>query len=393
MPHDPRPRPLRLAFPFTRLQVGGSELRALRLAERLPRECFQSTFISSSGGGDLDRRLAATGARVKYVGERPLAKASMPVRTFGRLAKVARATADARAAGYDITNAWIYPSDVLAVFSQRLTGVPVIVAGRFNQQPRDAFGPFSARIDRIVNARVDAIVSNSEVVAAQERGRPGYDPEKVHVIRTGVEIPPPLAPDERRRVRHDLGAGQDDVLVGAVGNLREVKRHDLLLDAFAEVAGGLPGLRLAVVGEGPLRESLTQQVRRLGLESSVRLPGVIDARQVLDAFDIVVLSSDSEGLPNALLEAAAAGKPIATTAAGGAVEVVVDGLNGLVVPVGDRAALARALSTLASDEQLRRRFGEASRERMESHFGMDRFAQEWAALYERLARAKGITCR
>ena len=383
--------PLRVAFPFSQLQIGGAELRAVRLAERLPHDRFAPTFISSSGEGALDRQARDAGARVVYAGSRPLAGLPLAVKSIGRLRKLAKSVAHIRASRYDIVNAWLYPADVLAIFERPMTGVPIIVAGRFDQLPRDAFGPLSSAIDAIVNPRVDAIVTNSEVVAEQERGRTGIDPGKLHVIRNGVEIHEPLPADERRRARSELGASEGDLIVGAVGMLREIKRHDLLIDAFADVSRTRPELHLVIVGEGPMRQPLMQQVKRLGLESRVLLPGAIaDIRPMLEAFDVVAMSSSGEGLPNALLEAAAAKKPIVTTAAGGAVEIVDDGVNGLVVPVGDRVALSEALACLVGDEQLRRQYGAAGRQRVQTLFGMDRFAREWAALYEQLAVAKGL---
>jgi glycosyltransferase involved in cell wall biosynthesis len=384
-------RPLRIAFILNQLSTAGTELRALRLVEHLPRDRFEFEIIASSGAGRMDPQARDAGARVRYVGSRPLVDASLPTRVGGRLAKLVRYIGLARAARYDIVNAWLYPADVIEVFGRFVTGTPVIIAGRFNQHPREAFGPLSARVDAIVNARVDAIVANSEVVASQQRGQIGVSEDRLHVIRNGVELSAPLPPDERRRVRSDLGAGDDDFLIGSVGNLREVKRQSLLIDSFADLAQTWPQVRLAIIGEGPMRASLERQVQRLGLGARVRLPGdASDVGPLFAAFDVVALSSRSEGLPNALLEAAAAGRPIVTTAAGGAIEAVVDGVTGLVVPVEDRVALSSALARLISDPQLRQRYGSAAQEHVKSQFGMDRFVTEWGALFERLAVAKGL---
>ena len=192
-------------------------------------------------------------------------------------------------------------------------------------------------------------------------------------------------------IRSELGAGDGDLLIGSVGNLRDVKRHSLLIDASPIWPGSRPHLRLAIIGEGPLREGLERQVHVLGLDTRVRLPGAIaDVRPLFDAFDVVAMSSRSEGMPNALLEGGAAGKPIVTTAAGGAVEAVVDGATGFVVPVEDRAALSNALARLIADPQLRLQYGSAAREFVKTGFGMDRFVAEWGALYERLAIARGL---
>jgi glycosyltransferase involved in cell wall biosynthesis len=384
-------RPLRLAYLLPKLQIGGAELQTLALAERLPRDRFEVDVVSLIGEGPLDQRGRAGGVRIQHIGTKPLSTTPLPVRALGRVAKLGRYAALARGSRYDIVDAWLYPSDVFAALGRYVTGTPIVVSGRVDLLPRDDFGPISSRVDVLVNRLVDAVVANSEIVASAHRGRNGVDPAKLHVIRNGIELTEPVAPSERNRIRHELGAGDNVVLVGAVGSLREVKRHDALIDAFSDVVRTHRDLRLAIIGEGPMRRDLERQIDRLGLGSHVRLPGaVVDVRPLFDAFDMVAMSSQSEGLPNALIEGAAAGKPIVTTAAGGAVEVVIDEVTGLVVPVGDRGALASALARMASDSELRERWGAAARTHAAANFGMERFVREWCALYEGLAVAKGL---
>jgi glycosyltransferase involved in cell wall biosynthesis len=108
------------------------------------------------------------------------------------------------------------------------------------------------------------------------------------------------------------------------------------------------------------------------------------------AFDLVAQASRSEGLPNVLLEAAAAGCPIVATDAGGSREIVVDGRTGLLVPTGDVEALAEALGRAIDDPELRRRIGVAARAHVAGSFGMDRFAREYGDLYEELAAARDL---
>jgi glycosyltransferase involved in cell wall biosynthesis len=387
----PERRPLRIAFAISSLRIGGAELRALGLAERMPQERFEVDFLSFLGAGPLDERGREAGARVHHLGSTPLSATPLPVRALGRLGKMARYATLARGCRYDIVNAWLYPMDVFAALTRPLTGTPIVVAGRFDLLPRDGFGPLSARLDGVVERGVDAIVANSEAAASQERGRDSHDPAKLHVIRNGVEPVEPIPGEQRHKIRASLGARDADLLIGAVGMLRDVKRHALLIDAFADLVPMRPQLRLAIIGEGPMREALQRQVDRLGLGTRIILPGAIaDVRPLIDSFDVVASSSLSEGLPNALLEAAAAGKPIVTTAAGGSVEAVIDGRTGLVVPVGDRVALAAALARLASDASLRGRFGAAARAHAETTFGMERYVRQWTGLYERLAVAKGL---
>ena len=148
---------------------------------------------------------------------------------------------------------------------------------------------------------------------------------------------------------------------------------------------------MVLVGEGSLRPVLERMIAELGLGDVVRLHGrEPDARRLYGAFDIVAHASESEGLPGALMEAAAAGRAIVATAAGGTTEVVLAGESGLLVPVGDEDGFARELLRLAQDPVLRERLGAAARERAATVFGLDRFVAEMAALYEELAERKGV---
>ncbi len=385
-------RPLRIAYPISHLQIGGAEMRMLTLVERLPRDRFEVDFISLVGEGPLDDRGLAAGARVHHLGDSALFSEPLVKRAVGRLGKLRRYARLARKRHYDIVDAWLYPTDVFAALGRNVTGTPIVMSGRADLLPRAAFGPLSGQVDRIVNRRLDAIVANSDAVAAANRGRYGVDASKLHVIHNGVELIEPVAIEERRRLRSFLGAGDDQVLIGSVGMLREVKRHSLLIDAFADVARTHSEVRLTIIGEGPMRPQLERQIDHQGLGSRVTLPGaIVNIRPMFDALDVVALSSRSEGFPNALLEAAAAAKPIVTTAAGGAVEIVIDGVTGLVVPVEDGEALTVALTRIATDRDLCVRFGAEAREYVSAAFGMQRFVDEWCQLYERLADSKKLT--
>ena len=251
------------------------------------------------------------------------------------------------------------------------------------------------RIERLANAlanrMVDAVVANSEAVAEDTRRHETVDPAKLRVIRNGVEPVEPLPPAEVELRRRALGVGVDEVLIGCVANYSPVKRHDLLIDAFAAVRREGHRVRLLMVGEGPLRGELQRQIDSYGLQECAHLHGSVpDPKPLLGVFDLVVQASRSEGLPNALIEAAAAARPIVATAAGGSGEIVIDGETGLLVPANDVDAIAAAIRRLVADPDLRRRLGLAARQRTDTVFRMSRFIADYARLYEELAVAKHL---
>lgn len=171
-----------------------------------------------------------------------------------------------------------------------------------------------------------------------------------------------------------------------VGRLVWDKAHDVLLDAFALLGDELEEWRLAIVGDGRMRDTLKAQAARLGVAGRVHWYGVVqDPHAFYRAANIFVLPSRVEGTPNALLEAMSCGLPvIVSDGAPGPLELVEDGVTGLVVPVNDATALALALRRLATDEQLCCRLGEAARARV-SEYDLPHALVAWESVV-------GLTC-
>jgi glycosyltransferase involved in cell wall biosynthesis len=239
----------------------------------------------------------------------------------------------------------------------------------------------------MVKGRPDAWIVLSDrnrVLLASEH----VHPRSIHVVPPG--LPParfdaPLAPNAARRA---LGVPAEAFIVGTVGRLARVKRHDVLIRALSALADTIPELHLAILGDGELREETEQLASEL-MPGRVTFAGHrADVPRLLRAFDIFALSSDFEGLPFALLEAMAVGRAIVTADVQGAGEAVRDGREGLVVPRRDPDALAAAIVILARDKDLADRLGRAARERFLARFTGDLMVDRTEALYVRLLAAK-----
>lgn len=201
--------------------------------------------------------------------------------------------------------------------------------------------------------------------------------EGVWVNRPAVDVDA-IAPPARRDA-----AGPPRVV--AVGRLVWIKGYDYLLAALARLKRDGVAFRAEIVGDGPLRDALRFSIADLGLEGDVEMTGALPPSAVVERLaraDLFVLSSHQEGISNAALEALAAGLPVVTTAAGGMVEVVRDGVEGFVVPVRDVPALAARLRTLLEDPELRLGMGRAARARAEAEFSLERQARVFESLYE-----------
>jgi glycosyltransferase involved in cell wall biosynthesis len=362
----------------------------LALAERLPRDRFKVEFIALAGPGPYDARAEAAGARVRSLGSGSDPSASLPLKSARRISKILQYAAVARHARYDIVDAWLYPSDVLAAIARPITRTPVIIAGRRNIDPQNQFGRMEDAVGAVVRRMTDMVVANSANVAAHAIANHRIDPARIMIIRNGVELATPLTAMERASSRRELMVSDDEVVIGCVANYRDVKRLDRLVDAFATLAAEGHPVRLELIGEGPTRPELEQRIRAFGLQRRACLHGsVANAIPLYGGFDIVAQTSEREGLPNSLLEAGAAGRAIVATAAGGSSEIVIDGETGLLVPVDDPEALTAALRRVVTDVALRDRLGAAVRLHVATVFGMDRFVAEFAGLYEALAAERG----
>ena len=385
-----RRRPLRIAYINNSLDLGGSERQMLMLARHLPRDRFQVEFIMLARPGVLAPEAEAAGVVMHVLGGRSRRSAPFPVwawHTAGTLLAFIRLIRRRR---YDVVDAWLFTCYVFASVTRPFTRVPVLISGRRSLSDyKEEFGLLKRLAERLARATSDAFVANADAVAGDVRRREGIVDGRLRVIHNGVEPPAPMLPAERRRIRGGWGVEDDAAtLIGCVANYKPGKGHEVLIEAFARTVQGR-NVRLVLIGEGRLRETLARQIADRGLTDRVVLAGSVpDPRPLYAAFDIGVLASESEGLPNGLLEAAAAGLSTVTTDAGGAREVVVDGATGFVVPVGDHDALASALGRLVDDADLRRRFGAAARARIATEFGVERCVEAFGRLYEELASSR-----
>jgi glycosyltransferase involved in cell wall biosynthesis len=185
----------------------------------------------------------------------------------------------------------------------------------------------------------------------------------------------------------------DEVLVGFVGRLVPIKRVDLVLRSVATAREqGVP-VRLMIVGDGPCRASLEELANRLGISDIVRFVGYLpDSSAAAAGADIAILTSDNEGTPVALIEAAAAGCPAVATAVGGVPDVVVPGA-GVPVLAGDHDALAQALARLGRDAELRAEMGARAREHVTGMLSIERLLRDVEEVYDELLARENARAR
>lgn len=190
--------------------------------------------------------------------------------------------------------------------------------------------------------------------------------------------------EQRSRARAALGLPADASVIGCVGRLVELKNHRIVLEVLPDLLRQWPDLRLVLIGGGELEPTLRTEAAALGVCGQVVFAGArADVAQLLPALDVFVLSSLTEGLSIALLEAAAAALPIVATAVGGNPEIVRHGETGLLVPPADGTALLEAVRQLLSNPLARHALGRRAREWVERHASIDALCDAYDAFYRR----------
>jgi glycosyltransferase involved in cell wall biosynthesis len=243
-----------------------------------------------------------------------------------------------------------------------------ILFNRLMLRPRD-------RVTAVGDAVSQALIANE--------GIPG---RRIQVVYNGIDCERfPGHFGVRDEVRRELGLGPAEPVIIQVARLDELKDHQTAIRCFARVAREAPGARLVLAGDGPEEADIRAMVKQLGLVQSVLFLGLRkDVARLLQAADLFLLSSISEGIPLAMIEAMCAGLPVVSTLVGGTGEVVREGKTGLLAPARDDAALAQAVLRLHRDPGLRRLMGENGKQRARELFSEEQMARRYLAIYEQM---------
>lgn len=276
------------------------------------------------------------------------------------------------------------PSGPVAWLLRTLRGVPFITSLRGGDVP--GFQPYQLRLHHwLLRPAIRAIWRRSHAVVANSTGLQAL------ALRTAPELPIAVIPNGVDSGRFspappDPTPPRSPLRLLFVGRLSFQKGVDTLLRALARIGGS--ELRLMLVGDGPERASLEAQARAAGLAGQVRFSGWQERAalpEIYRAADCFVFPSRDEGMPNALLEAMATGLPLIASRIAGNEELVLPGVNGLLVPADDVEALADALRKLLADPSARAEMGRASRRRALAEYGWRSSAQAYLALLESLS--------
>ena len=363
-------RPLTVLQLSWSLMTGGLERVVLDLTRMGAGFGLRMAVATLEQGGPLAERARALGASFHMLGKRPGLEASV----IARLANLLRRER------VDVIHAHNQGAAFYGGLAGLICGRPLVVTRHGVSFGKDRSHVWLSRLATMLAH--DVVCVGRDVCQAARRI--DWAPAgKLRLIYNGVDtsIFRPR-PNERQALRRELGAGPEEKLVISVGRMAPEKDYPTLLKAVAALAGQAPGCRLVMVGPGPELPLLEDLARKLDMNQRVVWLGErADIPELLAAADVFALSSRSEGVSIAILEAMASGLPVVATAVGGNAELVEQGTTGILSPPANPGALAQALLALLNDPARAEHMGQAGRARAQRNFSLEAMVRSYAGLY------------
>lgn len=343
---------------------GGQEVRML-IEARWLRELGWRVLVACRPGGVVQARAKRAGVPAVAVSMR----AAWDLSAVLRLVRLIRREGVNLVHTHSSVDAW------LGGMAGRLAGIPVV-------RSRHVSLPIRRRLNPVYTLLADRVVTSGEAIRRLVI-EAGVNAAKVVAIPAGVDLDefPGVSGD---RIRSGFGLTRP--VIGSIAMFRGSKGHDLLLEAFTLLRGEFPQARLLLVGDGIRRAWVESLAHERGLNGWVTFTGFRDdVADLLSAMDCFVLASTrTEGVPQSLLQALAAGVPVVASAVGGVPEIIEDGTTGLLVPPGDARALAQAVRVVLTDPQAASRRTRAGRVLVAQKFSRASVTDRLATLYREL---------
>ncbi len=362
---------IRVLYVINNLGVGGAEHVLLDLSRSLDRREFHPLVLSIGDDLALAPRFREAGVPVECL--RVGFKADP--RTLSLLA------AKIRVFKPQILHGFLWRSNVLCRLAGRQCGVPGIITSEHSMH---VDGPLRNAVNRWTAHLSCRITCVSRAVYDHMAGEVRVPEGLLQVIYNGVDLERFAPAEDRRALRRDLGLPVEAPIVGAIARHTEEKRLDRFIEAARLIAQQRPDAQFLTAGAGPTLGRVRELAEGYGL--NVRFLGHrSDVPRVLAALDVFVITSETEGLPVAAVEAMAVQLPVVSTIVGGVAEIVRDGVDGVLVPPGDVEGVARGVVTLLGDAPLRLSMARQARERVRALVDLRSIVTQHEDLYRELA--------
>lgn len=372
------------------MNLGGPAHHVALLSRGLDGRGYETLLVTGRAGAGEEEHTDLDGVRVRY-----LDRLGPEIRPLHDLAVLLELIRVVRAFRPDVVETHTAKAGMLGRLAARLARRhrPIVIHTYHGHVLRGYFGSLKTGLFRSIErglARLsDRLIGVSAATVDELVDLKVAPRAKFTVVPLGLDLDPFLAlsPEPDRSFREEIGAGPDEVLFTYTGRLVPIKRPELMLRALARARRGGAAARVVVVGDGVPRPQLERLARNLGCAGAVDFLGYRrDLARIAAGSDAALLTSDNEGTPVALIEAAAAARPAVATAVGGVADIVVEG-TGLLAPPGDESAIAARITQIAGDPELRRAMGGRAREHVAERFTVSRLLDDVELVYSNLLSA------
>ena len=357
------------------LSWGGAESKLLELIACMDSDRFSTTVCSLGMGERIRDRFDQLG--VKFV---PLTRRRrIDPKLIWDVAKLVRQEK------IDVVMTTLFYADVVGSLARAISPVKAVFSWETISAPEWLL---TRRLlaYRFAMRFCTKVISVSETTAKWLVEKRGLPRNKVIVIPYGVNLKQ-FSVGRDPKLKAKLGIPKASPVLGTVARLHSQKGHRYLIEAAKSIVKDFPKVRFVLVGDGDLRRELEEQVGAADLTGNFIFLGFReDVRELLKMFDIFVLPSLYEGLPNVVLEAMATGLPVVATSVDGTPELIVNGKTGYLVAAKQPQPLAAKIKALLSDTKLAQQFGRQGRKRVEENFSLEKQVNDFQDLYEKYTR-------
>src|SRR3972149_8851754 len=361
-------------------KIGGVQQQLLSLLKAYSRERFNPIFLCLGPKEEMGKEIEET-----KIGFIPLNKLRYNRFSPGIVLELHRLMKKKQ---IHVVRTHRYRSNLYGRLAAFLAGVPVIIAAIHDNYRTDK-RPKRRIMNRILSKITDKIVAVSEDVKEDIIRYDSIDSSKIEVIPNGIDVERFNPEKNTTDIRKEFSLEDDDIVIGFIGRIVPAKGLEYLLNALPYLKEEFKSIKLLIVGEGSLVEELKERAKKNNIFDNILFIGRRrDIPEILASINIFVMPSIAEGLPNALLEAMAMGKPIVTTEVGGIPEIVKNGFNGLLVPPRDTLSLSKAIKRFLGNDRLAAKLGQAARDLVHDNLSIKAIAQKWQSLYVSILKEK-----
>jgi len=359
------------------LARGGAELKLLELTNKLKRkypESYNLIICSIGQGGQLKKDFERCGFETHVFSKQN----KFDISLIYKVAKLMRIKS------IDIVQTTLFYADVIGAISAFLARVPVMISWEtVSHSDNYMHGKLHQSYSyQLAMKLADKIVAVSAEVKKSLIEKYNIDESKIIVIHYGVDIDR-FKKKINQTKKKELLADDNYPILGVIGRLDPIKGHCYLLEAMVGVVKMFPKAKCLVVGAGPCKEELEQKAHYLGISNNILFLGFRkDIRELLSIFDVFILPSISEGLPNAILEAMACEIPVIATAVGGIPEVISHRITGMLAPPKNSTELSSAILELLSNYKLKETIIKNAKAKIIESFSLEKQVHDFHMLYQ-----------